>query len=66
MSDFLFIDAGFAATSVAVRAVTDAGREWLADRLGGPAIGATLAKSGAYAMMAAVAASGLTYSVEAA
>ncbi|RWQ35828.1 MAG: hypothetical protein EOS20_17290 [Mesorhizobium sp.] len=64
MSDFLFIDAGFNATSVAVRPVTEAGRSWFAEKMGAYAVGATLAKSGAYAMMAAVAAAGLTYTVE--
>ncbi len=64
MTDLAFTDAGFSATQISVRAVSDAGREFMAKHFGAGAVGADLLKSGGYAMMAAVAAAGLKYNVE--
>jgi hypothetical protein len=67
MTDLIFTDRNFAATTVTVKAMTEAGATWLAEKLGSsiPVRGATLRKSGAYAMIDAVAASSLHYEVEA-
>ena len=63
MFDFVFTDTGFAATEVAVKAVSERGREFFGRTFGHGAVGATLKKSGAYEIMAAMAAAGYTYTV---
>lgn len=63
MFDFTFIDAGFSATSIEVRPVSDKGREFFEKHFGRAACGATLRKSGGYEMMQAVDDAGMTYEV---
>lgn len=63
MFDFLFSDPGFGATIVEVEPTSEAGEAYFAKHFGVGAASASLKKSGAYEMMAAVAKDNLTYRV---
>lgn len=65
MSDLVFVDAGFSATTVAVRWLTEAGRAFASQFLSIDPIacGAVLRKSFAYDMMSAAGAQRVAYTV---
>ncbi len=65
MTDFLFADRDFTATTMEVKPTSEAGREFFTEHFGEAAVSATLKKSGGYEMMRAIFDRGLRYEVQA-